>query len=81
MADADANLEALVRAATAAAEARGHRLRTWTSARDEEGLAFASTCHRCGEALYVRRQDGLVGMTGRALAETCDGHVTARRCL
>lgn len=71
MAGADADLEALVRVANAAAEARGHDLGQWTSPPGEEGIARRAVCHRCGEAAYVRREPALAGMTGGALTEPC----------
>jgi hypothetical protein len=68
----DAALKTLCDVAAAAARQRGHQLGDWES----DGLGRRAVCTRCHSVAYVRSQDGLLGMIGRALTEFCETRAT-----
>jgi hypothetical protein len=68
----DPRLDELCRLAMAAAEGRGHDIREWVDERDDGALAKRARCDRCGKPIYVRIEDGMTGMAGGALTQSCD---------
>lgn len=69
----DGDRDELCVAASERAHARGHELGGWSEPPEEEGIARAAACVRCGRVAYVRSEGGLVGAAGAALTEACDG--------
>jgi hypothetical protein len=49
----------------------GHDLEDWTVPPDEHGIAHRALCRRCGRTVYVRAEQGLAGIAGRAARERC----------
>jgi hypothetical protein len=66
-------LDDLCETAEDAARSGGHDLGEWTAPPGEESLALVATCRRCGRVAYVRAESSLLGATGPALTESCDG--------
>jgi hypothetical protein len=69
--------------AAAAACARGHALDQWSAPPDEDAIARAAVCRRCGRVVYVRAEGGFAGAAGEALTQNCEpegvGNVEHRR--
>jgi hypothetical protein len=53
--------------ADATASNRGHRLGKWVP----NGAGLRAQCGRCGSTAYVRVENGMAGLAGRALSEPC----------
>jgi hypothetical protein len=71
MAPGEHLLELCERAAEAAC-ARGHALDPWSAPPDEDAIARAAVCRRCGRVVYVRAESGFAGAAGEALTQNCE---------
>jgi hypothetical protein len=66
------HLVELCERAAEAACARGHALDRWSTPPEEEAIARAAVCRRCGRVAYVRAESGFAGAAGEALTQNCE---------
>ena len=66
-------IDDLCAAAETRARSLGHALDAWEDVGGEQYLARATTCSACGEAAYVRIEEGMHGIAGGACSQPCPG--------